>query len=465
MTETIGKTKMLGVDRFYQMADDLIGKVDDAGCELVFSRSSHGLTRLANSIIHQNVHTDDTDVNIRVSRGDNIGVASTNILTPEGLFDCLMNALEIMKASEPLEGFPGPAEQAEYQQTDTYIEESANWGPEQRAKVARDAIARASKDNLTLAGAVESTVAEIAVANSNGVRAYAPLTSFACNFVAMDGDGDDAPSGYAALTGRDPESADFESTCDRACTKAVLARNPVDIEPGAYDVVLEAAAFTELLEWFNYIGFSARAVQDGRSPLAGRFGEQITGEQITIVDDAYGSGIQGLPFDFEGVPRQKLTLIDKGVANAVAWSRYAAAREGKEPTGHGFGPGAMPSDALPLNIRMTPGEYTLDELVGKMDNGIQVTRFHYVNGLLDTRKAVMTGMTRDGAWLIENGKIKHAIKNLRFTDSMLEAWKRIDGIEKELHPHAAWWSAIGSYEVPAVLIRQFTFSGKTGKGS
>jgi predicted Zn-dependent protease len=371
-----------------------------------------------------------------------------------------------MKSSEPLEGFPGPAPKAaEYKKTDTFVDAAAGWGPEQRAKVAREAIARAARDKLTLAGAIESGIGEIAVANSNGVRCYQPMTSFGCNFVAMDGEGDDAPSGYAALTGRDPGTADFETTYDRACRKAVLARNPIEVEPGAYDVVLEANAIVELIEWFNYIALSSRAVQEGRSPLAGKFGEQITGEQFTLIDDAYGNAMQGLPFDFEGVPRQKLTLIDHGVATSVAYSRYAAKREGKQPTGHGFGPGSMPSDALPLNIRMSPGKFTLDELVGKLDHGIQVTRFHYVNGLLDTRRAVMTGMTRDGAWLIENGKVKHAIKNLRFTDSMLEAWKRIDGVGKVITPCAAWWSGVGSYEIPAVLIRKFTFSGKTGKGS
>ncbi len=465
MTETIGKTKIIGKEFFFELADDIISKCDDAGCEVVFYRDSGGLTRLANSIIHQNVHVDQTMVNIRVSRGDRIGTAGTNLLTSEGLFDCLFNALEIMKASEPLEGFPGPADKAEYRATETFVEATANWGPEQRAKVARDAIARAAKDNLTLAGAISSSIGEIAVANSNGVRGYQPLTSFSCNFVAMDGEGDDPPSGYAALTGRDAETADWESTYDRACRKAVLARNPVEIEPGEYDVVLEAAAFTELLEWFNYIALSARNVQDGRSPLAGRFGEQITGKNVTIVDDAYGALIQGIPFDFEGVPRKKLTLIDHGVANEVAYSRYSAVRDNVESTGHGFGPGHMPSDSLALNVRMLPGDHSLDELVGMLEHGIQVTRFHYVNGLLDTRRAVMTGMTRDGAWLIENGKIKHAIKNLRFTDNMLEAWSRIDGIEKDLHPCGAWWSAVGSYDVPAVLIRKFKFTGKTGKGS
>jgi len=118
-----------------------------------------------------------------------------------------------------------------------------------------------------------------------------------------------------------------------------------------------------------------------------------------------------------------------------------------------------------LNLRMTPGDKTLDEMVGMLDHGIHVTRFHYVNGLLDTRRAVMTGMTRDGAWLIEGGKVKHAIKNLRFTDSMLDAWNRIEAVEKTSHLCAAWWSAVGSYDIPGVLIRKFVFSGKTEKGS
>ena len=459
MTELIGKQKL------FEMADDIILKCDDASCEIMFMHDSHGLTRMANSIIHQNVLIDSTTVFIRVSRGDRLGVSSTNLITPEGLFDCLLNALEIMKNSEPLQGFPGPAPHAEYHQTKTFVDSTAGWGPEDRAKIAKYAIARGAEDGLIIAGAVESTVGEICVANSAGVRGYQPLTGFACNFVAMEDKKDDPASGYAALTGRDVSKADFAATYDRACKKAVLAKNPQPIEPGAYDVVLEAPALCELLEWFSGIALNARAVQDGVSPLTGHFGDKITGDKITLIDDAYGGASQGVPFDFEGVPRQKLTLIDKGVAKAVTYSRYSAARDEVQSTGHGFGPLGMPSASAPLNIRMMPGDKTLDEMVGMLDHGIQVTRFHYVNGLLDTRKAVMTGMTRDGAWLIEGGKVKHAIKNLRFTDSMLEAWNRIDAIEKTGHLCAAWWSAVGSYDVPGVLIRKFVFSGKTEKGS
>ena len=137
MKKTTDTTKMIGADTIFEMSDDIIKKCDDADCEIAFFRSSGGLTRLANSIIHQNVHTDQTAVNLRVSRGDKIGSASTNVLTPAGLLDCLMNALEIMKASEPLEGFPGAAPKAEYERTETYIEASAAWGPEERAEVAR----------------------------------------------------------------------------------------------------------------------------------------------------------------------------------------------------------------------------------------------------------------------------------------------------------------------------------------
>lgn len=450
---------------YYDLADSIISKCDDAGCEVLFTSSKKGLTRIANSTIHQNVSKKSTDVSIRISRGDRIGTANTNLITNEGMFDCLMNALEIMKSSEPLEGFPGPADKAEYKSRDTYVEATADFGPADRAKVVADAIARAKEDGLTLAGAVENSVGEIAFVNSNGVQAYQPVTSFGCNFVAMDGEGDDPPSGYAALAGRDTSSADWKATYDRACRKAVLARNPVEIEPGKYDVVLESSAFSELVEWFNYITFSAQSVADGRSPMAGHFGDKITGDRITMIDDAYGSIMGGLPFDFEGVPRQVVPLIENGVAKTVVHSRFSASKQGGKPTGHGFGPGSMPSEALPLNLRVSTGDKTVDEMVGMLDKGILVTRFHYVNGLLDTRKAVMTGMTRDGAWLIENGKIKHAIKNLRFTDSMLEAWKRIDAIESVAHPTAGWWSAVGSYDIPGVLIRDFTFTGKTGKGS
>lgn len=458
-------TELKGQDYFLNLAEDLIGKCDDAGCEVLFSRDSSGLTRLANSTIHQNVHTDSTTIHIRVSRGDNVGVSSTNVINQNGLFDCLMNALEIMKTSEPLQGFPEPAHKAEYQKTETFLQGTADWGPMERAGVAKAAIDRGKEDGLTLAGAVETSVVEVAVATSNGVRAYQPLTGFSCNFIAMDGDGDNAPSGYCALTGRDASTADFKAIYSRACEKAVAARNPVDVEIGNYDVVLEGHAFAELLEWFNYIALNGKSVQEGRSPLAGHFDQKITGDKVTFIDDAFSGTCPGLPFDFDGTPRKRLPLIDHGIAKGVTWSRYLAKEEGLEPTGHGFGPSSTASDALALNIQMTPGEYSLDELVGKMDRGIQVTRFHYVNGLLDTRKAKMTGMTRDGAWLIENGQVKHAIKNMRFTDDMLDAWSRIDGVENYAHPCPAWWSAIGCYEVPGVLIRDFAFTGKTGKGS
>jgi predicted Zn-dependent protease len=454
-----------GKDFYFDMADSIISKCDNAGCEVLFSNSKSGLTRIANSTIHQNVSKRSTDVTIRVSRGDNIGTSSTNVITNEGLFDCLMNALEIMKSSEPLEGFPGPAQKAEYRTTDTYAEATVKFGPAERAKIVADAIARAKVDGLTLAGAVENAVGEIAFVNSNGVKVYQPLTSFGCNFVAMDGEGDDPPSGYAALAGRDVSKADWKATYDRACRKAVLARNPIEIEPGKYDVVLESAAFCELVMWFNYITFNSQSVMDGTSPMSGHSGDKITGKNVTIIDDAYGSILGGLPFDFEGVPRQVVPLIEEGVARTTVQSRFSAVKQGMEPTGHGFGPGSMPSNALPLNLRVTPGDKTINEMVGMLENGIQVTRFHYVNGLLDTRKAVMTGMTRDGAWLIENGKIKHAIKNLRFTDNMLEAWGRIEAIENVTHPVTGWWSAVGSYDIPGVLIREFTFTGKTGKGS
>jgi PmbA protein len=454
-------TELLGKEKLYGICDDIIKKAGDLGCEIEIIRNAHGLTRMANSTIHQNVYVDSINVTIRVSKGENIGVSSTNLITPTGLFDCLMNAIEIMKSSEPLTGFPGPTPKAEYKETDTFVDATAGWGASERASIAKQAIMTAESSGLTIAGAVENTLGEVAIANSNGVRAYKPLTAYSCNFIAMETDVQDPASGYASLTGRDVTRADFAGTIDRACRKAVLAKNPIPIDPGAYDVVLEASAFCEIVEWFNYIALGSRQVQDGISPLAGRFGEKITGSNFTLLDDAYGGHMAGLPFDFEGVPRQKLTLIENGVAKAVAYSRYAAKQDGKEPTGHGFGPGSMPSEAMPLNLRVMPGDKSLDEMVRMLDNGIQVTRFHYVNGLLDTRKAVMTGMTRDGSWLIENGQVKHAIKNMRFTDSMLDAWSRIEAIEKDTHPCAAWWSAAGSYEIPAVLIRKFIFSGRT----
>jgi predicted Zn-dependent protease len=229
---------------------------------------------------------------------------------------------------------------------------------------------------------------------------------------------------------------------------------------------MEPEAVCELLEWLGSIAFAAPEVEQGTSPMAGRIGERITGESITITEDPLGDETVASPFDREGVWRRRVPLVERGVAREVLYDRTYAARllgAATRSTGSAvhaeFGAEAgVGASALAIE----PGDAaSVEELIAGMDRGLYVCRLHYVNGLLEPRRAVMTGLTRDGCFLVERGKITRAVGNLRFTDSFLEALARCDGMTKARSVIPTWWSPNGACVVPAVRMRQFRFNGRS----
>jgi predicted Zn-dependent protease len=231
----------------------------------------------------------------------------------------------------------------------------------------------------------------------------------------------DHGSGYASFVSRDPESLQIESLAQAAVSK-ISKERAIEIPPGEYEVILEPDAVQELLAFMGYLGFHALAVQEGRSFLGNHFGEKLLGEKVTIYDD--GLDPQGLqvPFDFEGVPKQKVLFFNKGVARDITYDSLTAGREKKESTGHALTP-PNTEGPVPVNLFMEGGDSSLEEMIRGVRRGIYVTRFHYTN-VAEPMKAVITGMTRDGTFWIEEGEIKNPIKNLRFTESILKALSR-----------------------------------------
>jgi len=248
----------------------------------------------------------------------------------------------------------------------------------------------------------------------------------------------------------------------------VRSRTPIALDPQPLDVVLSPAAVAELLEWMALTSFSSNTVVDGTSFLCGNEGKPICDPRVTIVDDCRHPGAPSMaaPFDPEGAPRRRVHLIDRGVAGRPLLDLAGAAQLADErgSTGHAA-PLAedLTEGPLPANLVFEPGDQTLDELVAGIERGLFVTRFHYVNGLLDTRRAVMTGMTRDGTFLIEEGRVGRAVENLRFTESILAALspERLGGIGKALHARAAHWLSGGVFLCPALLVRGFQFTGRS----
>ena len=268
--------------------------------------------------------------------------------------------------------------------------------------------------------------------------------------------GEDRASGYAQATASDIGEIDAASVGSEAADKAMRSAGATDAEPGEYEVVLEEYAVQTILEYLSYAGFSALAVEEGRSFMD--IGKRVMGENVSIWDD--GNDPSGLPsaMDFEGVAKQRVNLVTDGIATAVVHDSATARRAGVASTGHGlpapntFGPAAW-------NLFMAPGSSSKAAMLSSIERGIWVTRFHYVN-IVHPRRGVLTGMTKDGTFLIENGRIVRPVRNLRFTQAMPEAFSRILAIAADTRLVAAEYSGINA-RVPALRIGGFSFTGAT----
>jgi predicted Zn-dependent protease len=448
---------MIGKIKLIKKLEAILTQSSADETEIVYVGEEAGLTRYANSMIHQNVYENNRRIIFRAVLGKKIGVASTNSLEQSDLKKTLADAIEIARTQKENPHFPGLPRPAKYRKIATYDKATATCSPMQRARIAKRVIDEATKHGLTMAGAFSTAGGEIAVVNTNGVCAYQPTSAASINMIAMS----ETSSGYAAVMARRVADIDAKALAKRAVEKCLMSRNPQSLEPGEYEVILEPAAIAEMFEWLNFIGFGSKSFQQGTSFLANRIGKKLTSEKVTIFDGAFEPHVVGLPFDFEGVPRKKVMLIDKGVAKGVVWDRQSAVKSKTKSTGHALTSTDTAEGAISLNLSMAPGKTAKAKMISAVKRGILVTRFHYINGYIDTRNSVLTGMTRDGTFLIENGKIIGGIKNLRFTDSFLRAFKSTVAVSKETELMSSWWSSIGCISVPTVHLGSFRFSGKT----
>jgi PmbA protein len=420
---------------------------------LVFSDDSQ-LTRFANSYIHQNVAERDVHVRVRAVVGKRIGVASTNDLSGESLEKVVETALEVAKLQLGNPDFISLPEPAPIHEMEVFSEATAGFTPEARARAVGDICRRAVENDLVASGAFSTSVQEIAVANSLGVFAYFPTTLADLKTVIM---GDDS-SGYGASIAWDVEQMDAEAVGAEAVDKALRGRNPREIEPGRYTVILEEYATEDIVEMLSYVGLGALAVQEGRSFMCDRFGEQIVGSAISLWDDGLDPRGLPLPFDFEGVPKRRVPLIENGVAMNVVYDSYTAGKEGKASTGHGL-PAPNTFGPLPINMFMAPGQATLEEMITSTERGVLVTRFWYTRPV-HPKLAIITGMTRDGTFLIEKGEVAYPVKNLRFTQSYLDALSSVEMVGCTTKLVRSDFELNGNH-VPALKLGEFEFTGGT----
>ncbi|CAN5764481.1 TldD/PmbA family protein [soil metagenome] len=438
-----------------ELAQRVLQLADQEGAteaEALVMGGSEQLTRFANSEIHQNVAEDNRTVNLRFAIGKQVGVTSTNRLDDESLRRLAAAAAQIARLQperDDFSGLPGPTDIKPV--AGAYERATAACSPEDRAEAARAVISAADDAGVLSYGSFKTVTEHLAVANSHGIAAEEERTYGHLITVAMGPDGE---AGYAEGAAVDHRAIDAAALGREAAGKAGASRNTQPVEPGDYPVVLEEYAVTDLLDMLGYVGFSALAVQEERSFFEP--GKKIGSELVTIVDDA--SDPAGMPaaFDYEGVAKQRVTLLDRGVCSAVVHDAQTAAKAGRDSTGHGL-PAPNPWGPFPLNQIMFAGESSRDELIGGLERGLLVTRFHYTNPV-HQKLAIVTGMTRDGLFLVEGGEVRGPVRNLRFTQSYLEALAGVEAVGSERRLLRGF---LGPVLVPAVRISAFTFTGAT----
>jgi predicted Zn-dependent protease len=444
---------LIGADAFLGVAEAAlsIGGVD--GVEVLFIHEWGGLTRFASSRIHQSTAREDTALRVRVVSRDRTGVASTNDFTVEGARRAARAAKEMAEVAAPDPEFPGLAPAEEPAVTERFFEGTAGATPDERA-TAVERLVGACPPGSSAAGAYETQAMEVGLANTEGQRCWAPSTLASLTTVVSS---EDRGSGFAEIFSGSVDAVDPETIGRRAAGKALDARNPRALEPGTYAVVLEPAAVATLVGFLAYEGFGGRAYLEGRSCFSGRQGEQVAAPAISIWDDATDPRTLGLPFDFEGTPRRRVDLIRDGVFRGVVHDRRTAKQAGASSTGHGL-PAPNPEGPFPLNLFLAPGDATVEEMIAATERGLLITRFHYSN-IVNPLESSITGMTRDGTFLIERGEVVGPVMNLRFTQSILAALSAVTMVGRATELASEFF--FSASRVPALKIESFHFSGRS----
>ncbi len=420
--------------------------------EILVFDGDESLTRFANNEIHQNVSQRDATLLTRVVFGKRIGVASLNNTSEEGVKQVIerASALAEHQVEDPdFQTLPGPQPG---QKAGGYVEATAASTPEERAEAVGILVARAMEAGLVAAGAFSTEAGQIAIGNSLGVFNHHTTTEARLSAVVMS----DTSSGYADQVTSDVLEVDSDAVAMIAIEKALRGKEPQSIEPGEYEVVLDEPAVCDIVDFLAYLGFGALAVQEGRSFMAGHIGEKVLGDNITVWDDGLAADTIPFPFDFEGVPKQRVNLVTNGIAKGLVYDTNTALKDGVASTGHGL-PAGSTFGPVPRNLFLAPGTASKEELIRSVKRGIFITRFWYTR-TVHPLSITVTGMTRDGTFLIENGEIVAPVRNLRFTQSYVEALNHVDLLGKD----AKLQKDMFAYNrVPALKIAKWNFTGIT----
>jgi predicted Zn-dependent protease len=389
----------------------MVDRQGEATANAAAGRSS--LTRFANSFIHQNVSEDRTSVSLTVVVDGRLASGSTTVVDDGGLQRLVESTIAAAKLRPVDPDWPGLAPPAPIPDVDHYDAATAAASPSERANVVRAFVA--AGDGLTAAGYCATDDRDFAFANTAGQRATGRST--VATFEGIHQLVPGVAAGLASSAGTRLADIDGAALGADAAATARAAADPVDIEPGDYEVVLHPEAMATLLLFLCYDGFNAKSYLQGESCI--ELGQTQFDALVNIVDDALDPRGLGIGYDIEGTPKRRLELVRDGVSSALAHDRRTASKAGADSTGHAV-PGGEIWGPFPTDAFMAGGDKSVDDLVAEMDRGLLVSELNYCR-VLDPKTMVMTGLTRNGTFLVENGKVVQPVKNLRFTQSFRDA--------------------------------------------
>ncbi len=445
--------------RSYASADEL---------EVLFYATHNALTRFANNTIHQNVAEENVVVSVRTAFGQRTARATTNKLDDESLKRVVQASENLAKVQQPdPDLLPMPdscgAGALARETPGRHFLQTATLTPQDRAETVKKIVSIAEKHKLTTAGIVSNSESVEGIFNSRGLSGWHTQTSSEISITMLAADS----SGWQKANSPNVANLDAANLAETAARKAIESAQPREIPAGKYTVILEPAAVLDMVG-FMFYDFGGQAVLDQRSFLNNRVGKQVFGSNVNIWDDVVHPLQSGAPFDGEGIRRQKVQVVENGVVKRLVYARGSAEKmknsEHKdavgliEPTGHGF---PLPNEMgeAPMNIVFGNSDHpqTLDQMIASTERGILVTRLWYIREV-DPYEKILTGMTRDGTFLVENGKLRYGIRNFRFNEGLIHMLSNVEAMSV---PVRASGEESFDMVVPAMKVRGFNFTEVT----
>ncbi|HEY6302241.1 MAG TPA: TldD/PmbA family protein [Terriglobales bacterium] len=463
---------MLTQERSADIFDRIRGFSSADEVEAIFTSSRFALTRFANNTVHQNVEEENSIVSIRTNFSGRTARATTNQFDDESLRRAVTASEKLARvqvADPDLLPMPDACEalgrtgEAPVAPPSRFFEGTAAIAPADRAEVVRRIVSIADNHKLTTAGICSNSETREGIFNSRGLANWHHQTLAEISITMLADDS----SGWQKSNSPDVRSLDAARLAEAAAQKAVESAHPREIAPGKYTVILEPAAALDIVG-FMFWDYSGVAILDQRSFLNDRIGTKLFGQNINLWDDA-GHALQaGSPFDGEGMRRQRVQLVENGVVKRVVYARatarkiknseYAAKVGPIEPTGHGF---PLPNEMgeMPMNIVFGASEDpgSVEKMIASTERGVLVTRLWYIREV-DPYEKIVTGMTRDGTFLVEKGKVQCGVRNFRFNQSLISMLSNVEGMSA---PVRACGEESFDMVVPAMKVREFNFTEAT----